>query len=54
MKNIYPAFLLLAVLSVSQGCSDGPDHEDPSKALQLEGAIGTEGTEKVPPQFFIE
>lgn len=41
MKNIYPAFLLLAVLSVSQGCSDGPGHEVPSKALHLEGTIGT-------------
>ncbi len=41
MKNIYPAFLLLAVLSVLQGCSDGPGHEEPSKALHLEGAIGT-------------
>lgn len=41
MKIIYPAFLLLAVLSVSQGCSDGPGHEEPSKALHLEGAIGT-------------
>lgn len=41
MKIIYPAFLLLAVLSVMQGCSDGPGHEEPSKALHLEGAIGT-------------
>lgn len=41
MKNIYPAFLLLAVLSVSQGCSDDPAHEDLSKALHLEGTIGT-------------